>query len=153
MLRITKLTDYAVVILSEIAKPSPSSHTARDVADRTRIPQPTVSKVLKHLARGRVVTSERGAKGGYRLARDPEKICLTDIIDAVEGPIAVTECSTDGASCEFEGHCPVEANWIRINDVVRRALSRITLAEMRRTDLQLVTLRLPTSSGAVARSS
>lgn len=139
MLRITKLSDYAIVILTDLAvPPDPRSGTtfvtqaARDIAARTSIPQPTVSKVLKLLARAGVVLSERGKKGGYRLARLPREISLVDVIDAVEGQIAVTECTTETSSCELEGNCAVEANWVRINDVVRRALAGVSLAEMGR---------------------
>ncbi len=95
MLRITKLTDYAIVVLSTMIEPTAvDAFAARDVADRSQIPQPTVSKVLKQLARAGLVVSERGKHGGYRLARAAGTISVADIIDAVEGPIAVTECST-----------------------------------------------------------
>jgi FeS assembly SUF system regulator len=109
------------------------AYAARDVAERTNIPQPTVSKVLKLLARAGLVASERGKHGGYRLARAPSRITIAEIIDAVEGPIAMTECSTDTESpCELVGGCPMEANWIRINEAIRQALSTITLANMAR---------------------
>lgn len=139
MLRITKLSDYAIVILTDLAVPpepgSPAPFVtlaARDVARRTQIPQPTVSKVLKRLARSGVVHSERGKHGGYRLGRLPKEISLAEIIDAVEGPIAVTECTDDAGNCDLVGNCAVEANWTRINDVVRRALAGVSLAEMAR---------------------
>jgi FeS assembly SUF system regulator len=134
MLRITKLTDYAIVVLTQLAGPeADASHTARDVSDRTRIPQPTVSKLMKGLARGGIVTSQRGVQGGYRLARAPDAISLAEIIDAVEGPVALTECTSVAPdACELAGSCPVEANWLRINQVVRNALAGITLADMKR---------------------
>jgi FeS assembly SUF system regulator len=134
MLRITKLTDYAIVVLSTMIGPGASeAFAARDVADRSQIPQPTVSKVLKQLARAGLVVSERGKHGGYRLARSPGSISVADIIDAVEGPIAVTECSTHSAdNCELEGRCPMEENWMRINVAIRKALSDITLEDMAR---------------------
>lgn len=130
MLRITKLTDYAIVVLTQLTN-GEGSHTARGVAERTRIPRPTVSKILKELARGGIVTSQRGVQGGYRLARAAENISIADIIDAVEGPVALTECSSvEPEACEHAGACPVEANWLRINQVVRRALAGISLADM-----------------------
>jgi FeS assembly SUF system regulator len=134
MLRITKLTDYAIVVLSTMIEPTASdAFAASDVAGRSQIPQPTVSKVLKQLARAGLVVSERGKHGGYRLARDPATISVADIIDAVEGPIAVTECSTHTTHhCELEGRCPMEENWIRINVAIRKALADITLADMAR---------------------
>lgn len=146
MLRITKLTDYAIVVLSDMVRPETAdAYAARDVAERTRIPQPTVSKVLKQLTRAGLVVSERGKHGGYRLARPSTEITVAEIIDAVEGPIAVTECSTDATSgCELVGCCAMEANWMRINDAIRDALAGITLADMSRP-LQdpLVPLRRP----------
>src|SRR4051812_6552534 len=98
MLRITKLTDYAVLVLSDMFRAA-GSRAARDVAETTRIPQPTVSKVLKLLARAGLVASERGKHGGYRLARAASGISVADIVDAVEGPIAVTECSSEQRGC------------------------------------------------------
>jgi FeS assembly SUF system regulator len=132
MLRITKITDYAIVVLTNLAGSS-GSCTARGVAERTRIPRPTVSKILKELTRGGIVTSQRGVQGGYRLARSPGSISIADIIDAVEGPVALTECSSiEPDACEHAGCCPVEANWLRINQVVRGALAGISLADMTR---------------------
>ncbi len=139
MLRITKLTDYAVLVLSDMVETDGEAHAARDVAVSTRIPQPTVSKVLKVLARAGLVESERGKNGGYRLARPAEAISVAEIVDAVEGPIAVTECSDTGRSCcGLEGGCPTERNWIRINDAIRQALRGITLADMVRPHLPIL---------------
>lgn len=151
MLRITKLSDYAVLVLSDMCRPeSQGPETARDVALRTRIPLPTVSKVLKLLARSGLVASERGKNGGYRLSRGAVAITIADIVDAVEGDIAITECSADdGGSCGLEGSCATEANWLRINDAIRRALSEITLADMIRPNLPvLIPLRRLTTAEA-----
>jgi FeS assembly SUF system regulator len=108
-------------------------HAARDLAVQTQIPEPTASKVLKKLARARVVVSQRGAKGGYALARPAEQIGVNEVIEAIEGPIAVTECSDDTTDsfCEYETNCGVRANWQRINVAVHKALSEITLADLR----------------------
>jgi FeS assembly SUF system regulator len=133
MLRITKLTDYAIVVLSVMNAPEgDEAYAASDVAHRSQIPQPTVSKVLKQLARAGLVVSERGKHGGYRLARGPSEITVAEIIDAVEGPIAVTECSTHSTTCDLGGSCPMEENWIRINLAIRESLAKITLADMAR---------------------
>jgi FeS assembly SUF system regulator len=135
MLRITKLTDYAIVVLSTMIgrDGNPASAAARDVAGRSHVPQPTVSKVLKLLARAGLVVSERGKHGGYRLAHNPSEITVAQIIDAVEGPIAVTECSVHSpGGCELEGRCPMEENWIRINVAISKALGDITLSDMTR---------------------
>lgn len=133
MLRITKLSDYAVVVLQGLADcADPSCDcTSREVAERTGIPRPTVSKVMKDLARAGLLVSRRGAQGGFCLAREPARITLAEIIEAVEGPIALTECNAEAdGSCDFTGACPVEENWLRINRVVRRALDGISLADM-----------------------
>lgn len=153
MLRITKLTDYAIVLLAQLSpgrEASGSAHPTRELASRTGLPQPTASKILKDLARAGIVVSQRGVQGGYRLARSPEAISVADIIDAVDGPIALTECSTgEPDSCALTGACSVEASWIRINDVVRSALSGISLAEMARPSTpQLVHLRRSRPSGS-----
>lgn len=131
MLRISKMTDYAVVLATHLAA-TEGPHAARDLALHTQVPEPTASKVLKKLARAGVVTSQRGAKGGYSLARSPQSIGIHEVIQAIEGPIAVTECSdeTNESFCEYETSCGVRANWQRINFAVQNALSKITLADM-----------------------
>ncbi len=125
------MTDYAVVLATHLAA-AEGPHAARDLAVQTQIPEPTASKVLKKLARAGVVISQRGAKGGYALARPPEQIGVNEVIEAIEGPIAVTECSDETADsfCEYETNCGARANWQRINVAVHKALSEITLADM-----------------------
>ena len=125
------MTDYAVVLATPLAA-AEGAHAARDLALHTQIPEPTASKVLKKLARAGVVTSQRGAKGGYALARSPQRIGIHEVIQAIEGPIAVTECSDESSDslCEYETNCGVRANWQRINLAVQSALSEITLADM-----------------------
>lgn len=136
MLRISKLTDYAVVLATHLAA-CPQPHNVRDLALETRIPQPTVSKVLKRLARHGLVVSQRGVHGGYRLARGADEINVADVIAALEGPIAVTECSNHVQhACEYEGGCGVQAHWQRINSAVHDALSGITLADMARPQMR-----------------
>lgn len=131
MLRISKMTDYAVVLATHLAAIE-GPHAARDLALQTQIPEPTASKLLKKLTRAGVVTSQRGAKGGYALARSARDIGIHEVIEAIEGPIAVTECSDESSdsSCEYETNCGVRANWQRINTAVQTALSDITLADM-----------------------
>ena len=131
MLRISKMTDYGVVLSTHLAVTS-APQAVRDLALATRIPQPTVSKVLKTLTKAGLVVSQRGAHGGYRLARAPEETRILEVITALEGPVAVTECSDESAdaSCEYEPACGVRANWVLINAAVQRALAGITLADM-----------------------
>ena len=131
MLRISKMTDYAVVLATHLAD-TKGPHAARDLARQTQIPEPTTSKVLKQLSKAGVVASQRGPKGGYTLARPAGEIGIQQVIEAIEGPIAVTECfdETTDSLCEYETNCGVRANWQRINLAVHQALSQITLADM-----------------------
>jgi FeS assembly SUF system regulator len=134
VLRLTKLADYGLVLLAHMATHGDrKSYKARDLADATQLPHPTVSKVLKRLVQGGLVVSHRGVKGGYRLAHSPEKIVVAEILVALEGPIAITEClqAPEGV-CQIERRCPVRTNWGRVNEVVRRALEGITLSDMTR---------------------
>jgi FeS assembly SUF system regulator len=136
MLRISKLTDYAVVLTTQLADESLEGGVlpGRQLAEATGIPEPTASKVLKALGRAGIVESVRGAHGGYRLARDPEAISVAEIIVALDGPIAVTECVDESLGCTHEDHCGVRANWQRINAVVQGALGGISLASMAQND-------------------
>ena len=130
MLRLSKLTDYATVILSHIAKDCLQTHSAMGVAEATGIALPTVSKVLKILVNANVLVSTRGIKGGYALARPPERISVADVISALEGPIAVTECSISHEGCEQASGCGISGNWGLINQAIRNTLEAITLADM-----------------------
>jgi FeS assembly SUF system regulator len=131
MLRISKLTDYAIVLLSLFTRSQAQERNARELAGQTQLPLPTVSKILKTLCRGGLLVSRRGASGGYTLARPPEEISIAEVIAAIEGPIALTDCSTDAPSgCDFEPQCPVRANWRRINRVVQGALAQLKLTDM-----------------------
>jgi FeS assembly SUF system regulator len=126
----SKLTDYGTVVMSALAQDPAVMLTAKELAAKTHVALPTVSKILKMLARAELVLSGRGAKGGYRLARQPGAISVADIIDAIEGPLAVTECSSAQGQCVQEAVCTVRVNWQRINDAIRHTLERISLAEM-----------------------
>lgn len=160
MLRITRLSDYAIVVLASAAKRPGVEFTARLAAEETHLPLPAVKKILKSLASHGIVESQRGISGGYWLARAATQIALADIIDAVEGPFALTECGqphpqagsygrslepgqeTRGqvgpkrgpvvsqTPCEYLERCAVQSNWGRVNGIVRRALASVTLADM-----------------------
>ena len=130
MLRISKLTDYATVLLAQLADPGSDRHTTAGLAARTRIGVPTVGKVLKALQHGGLVVSTRGAHGGYALARSAAAISAADIIDAVEGTVGLTDCSTEPGRCEHESGCRVGRSWQRVHVAIRRTLEGITLAEL-----------------------
>lgn len=130
MLRVTKLTDYASVVLTVLAAAPDTVMSASGLAERAGLEAPTVAKVLKPLAQAGLVHAFRGASGGYRLARAAEEITLVEIVEAMEGPLAMTECSVHAGQCGIEQSCGARANWRRINDVVADALRSVTLAEM-----------------------
>lgn len=131
MIRITKLTDYGIVLMSQLALAPERLFNAPDLAAETRLPLPMVSKILKQLTRTGLLDSHRGVHGGYTLARPAPEISVVEIITALEGPIAMTECSSEAPGvCCTEPFCPVSRNWQRINLAIRDALTGITLAEM-----------------------
>ncbi len=130
MLRVTKLTDYATVVMATLASAPERVHSTADLAERARLEPPTVAKVLKPLAHAGLVEGFRGASGGYRLARPAHEIALIAIVEAIEGPLGMTECSGEHSSCEHESHCGVQTHWRRINDVIAETLRGITLADM-----------------------
>ena len=141
MLRISKLTDYGTVLLAHLASNQATVCSAADVAAATGIAPPTVSKLLKLLARAGLVSSTRGANGGYRLSQAPHEISAADVIDALEGPVSITECSASDGDCEHEGICSVGDAWQRINVAIRRALQDITLNDLVRSNGPVPTFR------------
>ena len=138
MLRISKLTDYGIVLLAHFAAAEPNTTwNAREMAESTGLPLPVVSKMLKTLSASELLRSQRGSKGGYSLVRSPESLSVAEIIEALEGPIALMECSIPG-HCEQEPGCPVSAPWQRINRAVQGTLRSVSLADLARpTSLSL----------------
>ncbi len=134
MLRITKLTDYGIQVLAHLAEhEGQGPRAARDIAGGTCLPLPTVGKILRTLTRAGLLASQRGAQGGYRLARPPEEISVAEIITTFEGPIALTEClSGESATCGVEPICQTRGNWGRISRAIRHALEEIPLSEIAR---------------------
>jgi FeS assembly SUF system regulator len=132
MIKISKLADYGLVILNYLAAQRQRCYSAQVLAERTGIALPTVSKVLKLLNEAQVITSSRGANGGYRLEKDPEKLNLTEIITAVDGLPALTECCQVENECVHDQRCALRSNWRFINQVIIHALSQFTLADLQR---------------------
>jgi FeS assembly SUF system regulator len=130
MLRVTKLTDYASIVLATLAETPERVLSATELAERARLELPTVSKVLKPLAHAGLVASFRGSNGGYRLARPAADISLIEIVEAMEGRLGMTECSGEHSQCELESHCGVRGHWRDINSVVADALRGVSLAQM-----------------------
>jgi len=130
MFKVNKLTDYAMVVLIEIAR-SDVVRSSQHVSERTGIPLPTVAKLMKSLNKAGLVLSQRGAGGGYVLGRRQGDITVADVIQAVEGPIALTACAdTSDEHCNIESICPMQGKWNRVNTAVRTALTEVTLADM-----------------------
>lgn len=131
MFRLAKGTDYGIRILAHLAKDEVgSTHNAREVACDLSLPVPMVSKVMKSLARAGVLESHRGAKGGFSLSRPPAELSVADIIAALEGPVALTECQIGPALCQHEGSCSVQEPLGVINRTVQNTLSMITLLDL-----------------------
>jgi FeS assembly SUF system regulator len=131
MLRISKLTDYGTLILVHLAGGETGRlYPASDVAEETHLALPTVQKILKKLAKYGLVDSARGAEGGYRLARPADQISAAEILDSLEGPVAITECSHDDSHCELESNCQVGGAWQKISVAIRAAMQDIRLADL-----------------------
>jgi FeS assembly SUF system regulator len=130
MLRISRLTDYAVVILAALAGAPERVQTASCLAEQTKLALPTVSKLLKQLQRAALVASTRGTRGGYQLARPATDISAADILDALEGPFAITDCASGEGHCGLEKNCRVGHAWQRLNLTIRRSLREVSLAQL-----------------------
>jgi len=141
VLRISKLTDYGTVVLAHLAGAPGAVCSAAEVSDTTGIAVPTVSKLLKSLARAGLVTSTRGTNGGYQLARPAHEISAASVIDALEGPVSITECSASDSHCDYESICNVGNAWQRINVAIRRALEDINLTDLTRANSPVPSFR------------
>jgi FeS assembly SUF system regulator len=149
MFRMTKMTDYGILLLTQFAAHEDRPvFTARELAQESRLPLPTVGKLLKQLSHGGLLASQRGTRGGYSLARAPREISVASIIATLEGPVAITECN-GAIRCEHESFCSTKPNWQIINETVRASLEDLTLADMTRPLAPRRSLGLP----AVASSS
>ena len=136
MLRVSRLTDYATAVMTCLAGHEKDVLSAVDIAEETSLELPTVSKLLKLLGHAALVESFRGVNGGYRLARCAADISLAEIVIALEGPIAVTECGIAPGHCERESRCLVRGSWQQISDVLDHALRSVSLADMRKPTLR-----------------
>ena len=142
MIRLAKLTDYGLLLMTSMARKGKTSvHNARDLALLTQLPLPTATKVLKQLLQSGLLVSHRGINGGHSLAKEPADISLAEVIAAIEGPIALTECSTDVTGlCDLERSCPIKTNQRVISEIVRGALQKVMLSDLAQP-LQLTAIR------------
>ncbi|MCH7508591.1 MAG: SUF system Fe-S cluster assembly regulator [Proteobacteria bacterium] len=142
MLKMSKLTDYGTMVLAFLAANPTRMQSASDVARDTHLALPTVSKLLKLMTRTGLVVSTRGALGGYQLARAPEEISAADVIDALEGPVAITQCSGSVGHCELEDVCGVSSSWQKINVAIRRALDEVRLPHLAAAEFRMPPMNL-----------
>ncbi len=150
-MRLSRLTDYAVTLLTQIVRGGKDLWSAAELAEKAGLPVPSTAKIMKLLAKSHIIIAYRGVNGGYRLARPASDISIASVIEAVEGPIALTDCAEGGdQSCRIEALCPMSGNWDKVNNAVRTALDTVSLAEMAvpRKYAQEVLQALESKSGA-----
>lgn len=161
MFSLTRKTDYALVALAGMARPEQARASSRDLAERFDLPLPLLRNILKRLTACGLVISTRGPHGGYRLARDPQRITLADLVEAIEGPVQLAVCcrpdedASGQAACELEGSCEVQRPVKRINRLMRSVLSSITLAQVAADEvpanlLELVDAKTQATTGTLA---
>lgn len=141
MLKISRLADYGTVVMSFIAQNGSDICNAKDIALATHLQLPTVSKLLKRLARAGLLSSQRGAKGGYQLALAANEISVADIIDAIDGHIAITECSEHQGQCALQSHCSISSNWRLISRAIYTALESVSLQDMFRNQVRAAAIK------------
>jgi FeS assembly SUF system regulator len=132
MLRMSKLADYSFILLAQMVSENKPSWAASELADRTTLPAPTVAKLMKVLAKAGIVTGQRGATGGYRLAAPAKEISVARIVEAVDGPIALTDCVVEGEThdCAVKSMCPMHGGWGKVNSAMRVALDNVFLSDL-----------------------
>lgn len=133
MIKLSKLSDYAIVVLGELARRRGQQMTATLLSVSTKLPEPTVAKVLKLLSKQSIIQSSRGANGGYVLERDPTQITVRELIIALEGPLAITACADDNlesSCCGIEHVCPMRGGWQRVNVAISNALDSLNLNDL-----------------------
>lgn len=133
MIKLSRMSDYAVVVLETLSRDAGASLSASQIAQASGLPEPTVAKVLKLMASGGIVTSQRGANGGYTLSRKPAEITVFDIVTAIEGRLGLTACVDGGDEpCALEAHCAMSGRWDIVNEAVRKTFEGISLDRMMR---------------------
>jgi FeS assembly SUF system regulator len=132
-MRLSHLADYAVVLMTAAARrPAGERLSATELSIETGVPLPTAQKLMGQLAAAGLLSSSRGAAGGFALSRPATEISLADIVEAVEGPIAMTVCSEGRTDCALDAHCRVKPHMGVVGDAVRGALGAVTLVELAR---------------------
>ncbi len=151
MLRMSKMTDYGTLVLAHMAAEPGRIFSASDIAGETALALPSVRKLLKILSKSDLVASYRGASGGYALARSADQITAAQILDALEGPVTLTECSASDSQCRLAHSCGVGRSWQHINRLIRQSLCDISLAQL--CDVNTLSVNFALSDGLAARPS
>lgn len=152
MIKLSKMTDYGVVIMSEMARIPGRVMTAPDVSLHTGLTVPTAAKILRMLAKSPLVISHRGAHGGYELGCDPADVSIAEIVRIMEGPVAVTSCVDESEhDCAVEDSCPMRGGWEKINRALNTALEEVTLADMCQDTEKLTLTDRPSNKPAPVR--
>lgn len=136
MLRISKLADYATAIMAYAARIPGNALTCKKIAQDLALTPPTVSKILKLLTKAQLLISKQGAQGGYQLSKPAEHISMAEIISAIDGNIALTECAHHGTQCHLADHCHTKYSWQIINQVIFETLSTIHLIDLAKQTIQ-----------------
>jgi len=130
MIRISRLADYGVVLMCEMSLSQGYTHSAHSLSEKTSMSESAIMKILKLLVKSKLLDSIRGPKGGYIVKKDPKDISVLDVVNAIDGPVAVTLCSQDSyESCEFKAACAAERGWVNINKALQTTLSGFTIAD------------------------
>ena len=145
MIRISKLTDYAMVILAHMGKNPTLVLQTSEIANELNLTKPTVAKILKQLVNKNILISQRGATGGYQLANNTEELSLATIITALEGQVAITQCNSTTKHCARAAMCPINSPWVKINHIIYESLAAYKLSD-------LITCQLPEKSGLAKKS-
>lgn len=130
MIRISKMSDYAMVIMAYLSKAPEHFAQTNDIAINTHIAKPTTAKILKRLAKQGLLESHRGTSGGYKLTKAPDKISVADIIEVIEGPMAIMDCTLGQDHCAIYKNCAINAPWVQINRVIVKSLDTIKLHDL-----------------------
>lgn len=131
MISITKHSDYAIVMLAHLARKPDTLVSAKELSEGSKLPYPTVSKLLKLLVKSDLLSSIQGSHGGYRLKRSPADISVASVIEAIEGPISMTECATgDHGKCKTQDSCSIQPHWMTINGVIKKSLESLAISSL-----------------------
>lgn len=135
MIQLSRMADYGIVILGALADKCPNTPcSATTLAEDTTLPQPTVSQILKSLNKANLITAQRGAHGGYVLSNEPQSITLCNIVEAIDGPIALTHCAKqEDECCSIAQICGLQPEMIQVNQDIRQALSKVSLAQLKKS--------------------